>query len=82
MKYIRTYETEEKFLTDKDSTSRGFRLKPTLYKYSEAGDHVHLELDDPRKHGDSTYIEITLDSDTEFSFYIGNAPDDTDDYEL
>ena len=77
MKYIRTYETEEKFLTDKDSTSRGFRLKPTLYKYSEAGDHVHLELDDPRKHEDSTYIEITLDSDTEFSFYIGNAPDDT-----
>ena len=77
MKYIRTYETEEKFLTDKDSTSRGFRLKPTLYKYSEAGDHVQLELDDPRKHGDSTYMEITLDSDTEFSFYIGNAPDDT-----
>ena len=77
MKYIRTYETEEKFLTDKDSTSRGFRLKPTLYKYSEAGDHVHLELDDPRKHGDSTYMEITLDSNTEFSFYIGNAPDDT-----
>ena len=77
MKYIRTYETEEKFLTDKDSTSRGLRLKPTLYKYSEAGDHVQLELDDPRKHGDSTYMEITLDSDTEFSFYIGNAPDDT-----
>ena len=77
MKYIRTYETEEKFLSDKDSTSRGFRLKPTLYKYSEAGDHVHLELDDPRKHGDSTYMEITLDSDVEFSFYIGNAPDDT-----
>ena len=77
MKYIRTYETEEKFLTDKDSTSRGFRLKPTLYKYSEAGDHVHLELDDPRKRGDSTYMEITLDSDVEFSFYIGNAPDDT-----
>ena len=77
MKYIRTYETEEKFLTDKDSTSRGFRLKPTLYKYSEAGDHVYLELDDPRKHGDSTYMEITLDSDAEFSFYIGNAPDDT-----
>ena len=77
MKYIRTYETEEKFLTDKDSTSRGFRLKPTLYKYSEAGDHIHLELDDPRKHGDSTYMEITLDSDTEFSFYIGNAPGDT-----
>ena len=77
MKYIRTYETEEKFLTDKDSTSRGFRLKPTLYKYSEAGDHVHLELDDPRKHGDSTYMEITLDSDTEFSFYIGNKSGDT-----
>ena len=77
MKYIRSYETEEKFLADKDSMSRGFRLKPTLYKYSEAGDHVHLELDYPRKHGDSTYIEITLDSDTEFSFYIGNAPDDT-----
>ena len=77
MKYIRTYETEEKFLTDKDSTSRGFRLKPTLYKYSEAGDHVHLELDDPRKHSDSTYMEITLDSDVEFSFYIGNASGDT-----
>ena len=77
MKYIRTYETEEKFLTDKDSTSRGFRLKPTLYKYSEAGDHVHLEIDDPRKHEGSTYMEITLDSDVEFSFYIGNAPDDT-----
>ena len=77
MKYIRTYETKEKFLTDKDSTSRGFRLKPTLYKYSEAGDHVQLELDDPRKHGDSTYMEITLDSDVEFSFYIGNAPGDT-----
>ena len=77
MKYIRTYETEEKFLADRDSTSRGFRLKPTLYKYSEVGDHVQLELDDPRKHGDSTYMEITLDSDVEFSFYIGNAPDDT-----
>ena len=77
MKYIRTYETEEKFLTDKDSTSRGFRLKPTLYKYSEAGDHVQLELDDPRKHGDSTYMEITLDSDVEFSFYIGNKSGDT-----
>ena len=77
MKYIRTYETEEKFLTDKDSASRGFRLKPTLYKYSEAGDHVHLELDDPRKHDGSTYMEITLDSDVEFSFYIGNKPGDT-----
>ena len=77
MKYIRTYETEEKFLTDKDSTSRGFRLKPTLYKYSEVGDHIQLELDDPRKHGDSTYMEITLDSDVEFSFYIGNKSGDT-----
>ena len=77
MKYIRTYETEEKFLADKNSTSRGFRLKPTLYKYSEAGDHVQLELDDPRKHGDSTYMEITLDSDVEFSFYIGNKSGDT-----
>ena len=77
MKYIRTYETEEKFLADKDSTSRGFRLKPTLYKYSDVDNGIYLELDDPRKHGDSTYMEITLDSDVEFSFYIGNAPDDT-----
>ena len=77
MKYIRTYETKEKFLADKDSTSRGFRLKPTLYKYSEAGDHVHLENDDPRKHEGSTYMEITLDSDVEFSFYIGNKSGDT-----
>ena len=77
MKYIRTYETEEGFLADKDSTSREFRLKPTLYKYSEAGDHILLENDDPRKHGDSTYMEITLDSDVEFSFYISNAPGDT-----
>ena len=77
MKYIRTYDTEEKFLTDKDSTSRGFRLKSTLYKYSEVGDHVQLELDDPRKHGDSTYMEITLDSDAEFSFYIGNKSGDS-----
>ena len=79
MKYIRTYETEEKFLTDKDSTSRVFRLKPTLYKYSEAGDHIVLEIDDPRKHGDSTYMEITLDSDTNypFNFYICNKSGDT-----
>ena len=77
MKYIRTYETEEKFLADKDSTSRGFRLKPTLYKHSDVGNGIYLEPDDPRKHGDSTYMEITLDSDVEFSFYIGNAPDDT-----
>ncbi len=77
MKYIRTYETREKFLTDKDSTSRGFRLKPTLYKYSDVDNGIYLELDDPRKHGDSTYMEITLDSDVEFSFYISNKPDDT-----
>ena len=77
MKYIRTYDTEERFLADKDDNSRGFRLKPVLYKYSEARDHIHLELDDPRKHGDSTYMEINLSSDTEFSFYIGNTPDDT-----
>ena len=77
MKYIRTYETEEKFLADKDSMSRGFRLKPTLYKYSEAGDHILLENDDPRKHEGSTYMEIALDSDVEFSFYIGNKSGDT-----
>ena len=77
MKYIRTYGDYESYKAEYSDTSRGFRLKPTLYKYSEAGDHVHLELDDPRKHGDSTYMEITLDSDVEFSFYIGNAPDDT-----
>lgn len=80
MKYIRTYGDYNSWKTDYSDTSRGFRLKPTLYKYSEVGDHIHLELDDPRKHkdtGDSTYIEITLDSDTEFSFYIGNAPGDT-----
>ena len=77
MKYIRTYETEEKFLTDKDSTSRRFRLKPTLYKYSNVDNGIYLEIDDPRKHGDSTYMEITLDSDVEFSFYIGNKSGDT-----
>ena len=77
MKYIRTYDDYESYKAEYSDTSREFRLKPTLYKYSEAGDHVQLELDDPRKHGDSTYIEITLDSDVEFSFYIGNAPDDT-----
>ena len=83
MKYIRTYETKEKFLTDKDSTSRGFRLKPTLYKYSDESedednrDHIYLELDDPRKHEGSTYMEIALSSDVEFSFYIGNKTGDT-----
>ena len=77
MKYIRTYDDYESYKAEYSDTSRGFRLKPTLYKYSEAGDHVQLELDDPRKHGDSTYMEITLDSDVEFSFYIGNAPGNT-----
>ncbi len=80
MKYIRTYGDYNSWKTDYSDTSRGFRLKPTLYKYSEAGDHIHLELDDPRKYRDegSTYMEITLDSDVEFSFYIGNAPDNTE----
>ena len=77
MKYIRTYGDYNSWKTDYSDTSRGFRLKPTLYKYSEVGDHIVLETDDPRKRGDSTYMEITLDSDAEFSFYIGNAPDDT-----
>ena len=77
MKYIRTYGDYNSWKLDYSDTSRGFRLKPTLYKYSEAGDHIHLELDDPRKRGDSTYMEIILDSDAEFSFYIGNAPGDT-----
>ena len=77
MKYIRTYETEEKFLTDKDSTSRVFRLKPTLYKYSEAGDHVHLELDDPRKHEGSTWIRLEFTKATTFSFKIGNVAGDS-----
>ena len=76
MKYIRTYETKEKFLTDKDSTSRVFRLKPTLYKYSEAGDHIHLEIDDPRKHGDSTWIRLEFTKATEFSFKISNVTGD------
>ena len=82
MKYVRTHETRDKFLADKDSTSRGFRLAPTLYKYSDESedednrDHIYLELDDPRKHEGSTYMEITLDSDVEFSFYIGNKSGD------
>ena len=82
MKYVRTHETRDKFLADKDSTSRGFRLAPTLYKYSDESedednrDHIYLELDDPRKHESSTYIEIALDSDVEFSFYIGNKSGD------
>ena len=77
MKYIRTYGDYESYKAEYNDTSRGFRLKPTLYKYSEAGDHVQLELDDPRKHEGSTYMEITLDSDVEFSFYIGNKNGDT-----
>lgn len=83
MKYVRTHETRDKFLADKDSTSREFRLAPTLYKYSDESedednrDHIYLELDDPRKHEGSTYMEIALDSDVEFSFYIGNKSGDT-----
>ena len=49
MKYIRTYGDYESYKAEYSDTSRGFRLKPTLYKYSEAGDHVQLELDDPKK---------------------------------
>ena len=79
MKYIRTYGDYNSWKLDYSDTSRGFRLKPTLYKYSDVNieSKILLETDDPRKHGDSTYMEITLDSDVEFSFYIGNAPDDT-----
>ena len=77
MKYIRTYDDYNSWKTDYSDTSRGFRLKPTLYKYPHGEDNILLELDDPRKHGDSTYMEIYLDSDTEFSFYIGNKPGDT-----
>ena len=77
MKYIRTYDDYESYKAEYSDTSRGFRLKPTLYKYSEAGDHIVLETDDPRKHEGSTYMEITLDSDVEFSFYIGNKSGDT-----
>ena len=82
MKYVRTHETRDKFLADKDSTSRGFRLAPTLYKYSDESedednrDHIYLELDDPRKHEGGTYMEIALNSDVEFSFYIGNKSGD------
>ena len=82
MKYVRTHETRDQFLADKDSTSRGFRLAPTLYKYSDESedeenrDHIYLELDDPRKHEGSTYMEIALNSDVEFSFYIGNKSGD------
>ena len=68
MKYIRTYDDYESYKAEYSDTSRGFRLKPTLYKYSEAGDHIVLETDDPRKHEGSTYMEITLDSDTNYPF--------------
>ena len=77
MKYIRTYGDYNSWKLDYSNPDRGFRLKPTLYRYPHGKDNILLELDDPRKHGDSTYMEITLDSDTEFSFYIGNAPGDT-----
>ena len=82
MKYIRTYGDYNSWKSDYASHSRGFRLKPTLYKYSDVSveSKILLELDDPRKYRDegSTYMEITLDSDTVFSFYIGNAPDNTE----
>ena len=79
MKYIRTYGDYNSWKLDYSNPDRGFRLKPTLYKYSDVGveSKILLENDDPRKHGDSTYMEITLDSDVEFSFYIGNKSGDT-----
>ena len=80
MKYIRTYGDYNSWKSDYASPSRGFRLKPTLYKYPHGEDNILLELDDPRKYRNegSTYMEITLDSDTMFSFYIGNASDNTE----
>ena len=79
MKYIRTYGDYNSWKLDYSDTSRGFRLKPTLYKYSDVNieSKILLETDDPRKHGDSTYMEIDLSSDAEFSFYIGNKSGDT-----
>ena len=79
MKYIRTYGDYNSWKTDYSDPDRGFRLKPTLYKYSDVSveSRILLENDDPRKHGDSTYMEISLSSDTEFSFYIGNKTGDT-----
>ena len=79
MKYIRTYGDYNSWKLDYSNPDRGFRLKPTLYRYPYTGyeDAILLELDDPRKHGDSTYIKIYIDSDIEFSFYIGNKPGDT-----
>ena len=79
MKYIRTYGDYNSWKLDYSNPDRGFRLKPTLYRYPFIGyeDAILLENDDPRKHGDSTYIKIHIDSDIEFSFYIGNKPGDT-----
>ena len=77
MKYIRTYGDYNSWKLDYSNPDRGFRLKPTLYRYPHGEDNILLETDDPRKHGDSTYMEIYIDSDIEFSFYIGNKPDDT-----
>ena len=79
MKYIRTYGDYNSWKLDYSNPDRGFRLKPTLYRYPYTGyeDAILLENDDPRKHGDSTYIKIYIDSDIEFSFYIGNKPGDT-----
>ena len=83
MKYIRTYGDYESYKAEYSDTSRGFRLKPTLYKYSEAGDHIVLETDDPRKHEGSTWFEFnwTPDyypnpNDSTFRFYIGNKSGD------
>ena len=79
MKYIRTYGDYNSWKLDYSNPDRGSRLKPTLYKYpiSSVESNIKLELDDPRKHGDSTYMRIYIDSDIEFSFYIGNKPGDT-----
>ena len=82
MKYIRTYGDYNSWKTDYSDPSRGFRLKPTLYRYPHGKDSILLELDDPRKHGDSTYIEINLSSDDlsyddELRLYIDNKPGDT-----
>ena len=77
MKYIRTYGDYNSWKLDYSNPDRGFRLKPTLYKYPHGEDNILLENDDPRKHGDSTYMRIYIGSDTEFSFYIGNKSGDT-----
>ena len=79
MKYIGTYGDSTTCKVDYSYFFFVFRLKPTLYRYPYTGyeDTILLENDDPRKHGDSTYIKIYIDSDTEFSFYIGNKPGDT-----